>query len=64
MHRYPTAMTSPFAVLIPVSVLASGALFLGEGLAPLQVGGALLVFAGLVENVYGQRLRAWIRRAR
>jgi O-acetylserine/cysteine efflux transporter len=64
MHRYPTALISPFALLIPVSGLASGALFLGEGLAPLQVAGVLLVFAGLAENVYGQRLRAWIRRAR
>src|SRR5437762_9277122 len=64
LHRYPTALISPFALLIPVSGLASGALLLGEGLAPLQVGGVLLVFAGLVENVYGHRLRAWIRRAR
>jgi O-acetylserine/cysteine efflux transporter len=63
MHRYPTALISPFALLIPVSDW-HGALFLGEGLAPLQVAGVLLVFAGLAENVYGQRLRAWIRRAR
>ena len=63
MHRYPTALISPFALLIPVSGLASGALFLAEGLAPLQALGALLVFAGLVENVYGQRLRAWFARA-
>jgi O-acetylserine/cysteine efflux transporter len=62
MHRYPTALISPFALLIPVSGLASGALFLGEGLAPLQVAGVLLVFAGLVENVYGQRLRVWFTR--
>jgi O-acetylserine/cysteine efflux transporter len=64
MHRYPTALISPFALLIPVSGLASGALFLGEGLAPLQMGGVLLVFAGLLENVYGHRLRAWLTRRR
>jgi O-acetylserine/cysteine efflux transporter len=63
MHRYPTALISPFALLIPVSGLVSGALFLGEGLAPLQMAGVLLVFAGLVENVYGQRLRAWFARS-
>jgi O-acetylserine/cysteine efflux transporter len=63
MHRYPTALISPFALLIPVSGLVSGALFLGEGLAPLQIAGVLLVFAGLVENVYGQRLRAWLARS-
>jgi O-acetylserine/cysteine efflux transporter len=57
LHRYPTALISPFALLIPVSGLASGALFLGESLAPLQGLGAALVLAGLVVNVHGARLR-------
>jgi O-acetylserine/cysteine efflux transporter len=64
LHRYPTALISPFALLIPVSGLASGALLLGEALAPQQALGVLLVFAGLVENVYGARFRARLRRAR
>ena len=64
MHRYATGLISPFALLIPVSGLASGALFLGESLAPLQAVGTLLVFAGLVENVYGSRLRDWAKRGR
>ena len=58
MHRYPTGLISPFALLIPVSGLASGALFLGESLAAMQVAGVLLVLAGLVVNVYGARIRA------
>ena len=58
LHRYPTALVSPFALLIPVSGLASGALLLGESLAPLQALGVALVLAGLVVNVYGGRLRA------
>ena len=62
LHRYPTALVSPFALLIPVSGLASGALFLGESLAPMQAAGAGLVFAGLVVNVYGARLRAHLLR--
>ena len=57
LHRYPTALVSPFALLIPVSGLASGALFLGESLAPLQALGVGLVLAGLAVNVYGSRLR-------
>jgi O-acetylserine/cysteine efflux transporter len=61
LHRYPTALVQPFALLIPVSGLASGAIFLGEGLAPLQVVGALLVLAGLAENVFGEGLRRWLR---
>ena len=57
LHRYPTALVSPFALLIPVSGLASGALFLGETLAPLQAVGVGLVLAGLVVNVYGGQVR-------
>ena len=63
LHRYPTALISPFALLIPVSGLASGAIFLGESLAPIQFAGVALVFAGLVYNVYGLRLRALVERA-
>jgi O-acetylserine/cysteine efflux transporter len=62
LHKYPTALVSPFALLIPVSGLASGAIFLGEGLAPLQMAGVALVLAGLAENVFGARLREWLRR--
>ena len=58
MHRYPTGLISPFALLIPVSGLASGAMFLGESLAAMQLAGVLLVFAGLVVNVYGARIKA------
>jgi O-acetylserine/cysteine efflux transporter len=61
LSRYPTALVSPFALLIPVSGLASGALFLGESLAPMQAVGAAMVLAGLIVNVYGARIR---RRAR
>jgi len=63
LHRYPTALVSPFALLVPVLGLASGAIFLGEGLAPLQVAGVVLVFLGLAENVFGAQLRAWLRKA-
>jgi O-acetylserine/cysteine efflux transporter len=62
LHRYPTALISPFALLIPVSGLASGALFLGESLSPTQFVGVALVFVGLAYNVYGLRLRAWVKR--
>jgi len=58
LHRYPTPVVSPFGLLIPVSGLASGALLVGERLAPLQVAGAALVLAGLAWNVYAPRVRA------
>ena len=62
LHKYPTALVSPFALLIPVSGLASGAIFLGESLAPLQMAGVALVLLGLAEDVFGGHLRQWLRR--
>jgi O-acetylserine/cysteine efflux transporter len=62
MHRYPTGLISPFALLIPVSGLVSGAIFLGESLGAMQFVGVLLVFAGLAVNIYGMRIRAWLAR--
>lgn len=59
LHKYPTTLVSPFALLIPVSGLASGAIFLGEGLAPLQRAGVVLVLAGLAENIFGVARRGW-----
>ena len=59
LQRYPSPLISPFALLIPVSGLASGALLLGERLSAMQVAGAALVFAGLVINVYGPAI--WAR---
>jgi O-acetylserine/cysteine efflux transporter len=65
LHRYPAPLISPFALLIPVSGLASGALFLGEQLAPLQASGVALVFGGLVVNVLGARMqKGWALLAR
>lgn len=61
LHRYPTALISPFSLLVPVSGLISGAVFLRESLAPLQLAGVALVLAGLVVNIYGGK---WLSRAR
>ena len=60
LHRYPTAVIAPFALLIPVSGLVSGAVFLGEGLVPVQFAGVALVLAGLAWNVLGAQARAWL----
>jgi len=63
LHRYPTALISPFALLIPAAGLGSGALFLHERLASTQMAGVMLVFAGLAINVYGARLWRAVARA-
>lgn len=57
LHRYPTAVISPFALLIPVTGLGSGVLFLQESVAPAQGVGAALVLLGLMVNLYGGRGR-------
>ena len=62
LHRYPTTLISPFALLIPVSGLVSGALALGESLSVVQVAGVALVFVGLAVNTFGPRLRDWLAR--
>lgn len=59
LHRYPTPLISPFALLIPIFGLASGAVFLSERLAWPQAAGVALVFAGLCVNVYGARVWRW-----
>lgn len=63
LHRYPTAVIAPFALLIPVAGLGSGALFLGESLASAQFAGVALVLAGLAWNIFGTQARAWLARA-
>jgi O-acetylserine/cysteine efflux transporter len=60
LHRYPTAVIAPFALLVPVTGIVSGALFLGERLAALQLAGAALVLAGLAWTVLGAQARDWM----
>jgi O-acetylserine/cysteine efflux transporter len=62
LHRYPTAVIAPFALLVPVSGLVSAAFFLGESLAPMQLAGAALVLAGLTWNIFAAQARDWIAR--
>lgn len=59
LHRHPTAMVAPFALLIPVVGLASASLFLGEQFTAIEAAGTVLVLAGLAVAVLGNR---WARR--
>ncbi|ANN66059.1 EamA family transporter [Bordetella bronchialis] len=58
MSRHPAAQVAPFSLLIPVIGLAAAAALLGEIPTPAQIGGALLVMAGLLVNTFGGRRRA------
>jgi O-acetylserine/cysteine efflux transporter len=58
LSRYPAATVTPFALLIPVVGIVSGALLLGEHITAFEVAGGALVFVGLLINVFGPRLVA------
>jgi O-acetylserine/cysteine efflux transporter len=52
LRRYTTAMVAPFALLIPIVGMASGALLLDEVLRGWMLAAGLLVIAGLAINQY------------
>ncbi|WP_188398324.1 EamA family transporter [Sporomusa sp. GT1] len=53
LSRYPAAVVSPFALLVPVVGLTSSVLLLGETVSFWQGVGALLIMIGLVVHVLG-----------
>ncbi len=53
---YSAAEAAPFALLIPVVGMISGAIVFGEPLSAIELSGAALVMAGLTFNVFGDRL--------
>ncbi|MDU7199892.1 O-acetylserine/cysteine exporter [Phytobacter diazotrophicus] len=57
LGRYETWRVAPLSLLVPVVGMASAVLLLGESLSLLQLGGAVLIMAGLYINVFGFRLR-------
>lgn len=56
LSRYSTGQVAPFALFVPVAGIASAALFLGEAITGAEVIGSVLVFAGLLINVFVPRL--------
>jgi len=55
LARYSAAEAAPFALLIPVVGMISGALVFHEPLSAIELAGAALVMAGLVFNIFGDR---------
>lgn len=56
LSRHPVSMVAPFALLIPIVGMACGAIFFDETLSlPILIGSGV-VFAGLLINVFGDRL--------
>ena len=63
LSHYSVAVVGPFALLIPIVGIVCGAIFFGETLHKAEVLGALLIFAGLCLNVFGNRISSLLRRA-
>lgn len=58
LKRYPASTVAPFSLLVPVVGIASSMALLGEPLSLFEVVGSILVFAGLLLNVFGGKIRA------
>lgn len=55
LGRHPASTVAPFTLLVPITGLLSGYLVLGETVTPIEIGGAVLVIAGLVVTVWRGR---------
>lgn len=63
MRRYPASQVAPFALLVPVVGMVSGALVLHESMEPWKIIAGVLVLTGLALNQFAARLRGWMERA-
>ena len=55
LGRHPASTVAPFTLLVPITGLLSGYLVLGETITPMEIGGAVLVIAGLLVTVWRGR---------
>ncbi|HEV2512233.1 EamA family transporter [Bosea sp. (in: a-proteobacteria)] len=53
---YPVATVAPFTLLVPVFGFLGSAALLGEAIQPWKLLASALIIAGLILNVFGQRL--------
>ncbi|MET3927823.1 EamA family transporter [Devosia sp. 2618] len=51
LGQHPTSAVAPFTLLVPITGLLSGYLVFGETITLIEVGGGLLVIAGLIVTV-------------
>lgn len=56
LSRYPAGLVAPFSLLVPIAGMGSAALLLGETISGIEIWGSVLVFGGLLINVFGPRL--------
>jgi O-acetylserine/cysteine efflux transporter len=56
LGRYPASTVAPFTLLVPIAGIGSAALLLGERVTGFEAAGSVLVFLGLLLNVFGPKL--------
>lgn len=56
LSRYPAPVVAPLTLMVPPVGLSAGFVMLGERVSMWQLAGIALVMAGLLLNVFGQRL--------
>jgi O-acetylserine/cysteine efflux transporter len=61
LTRYPANQVAPFSLLVPIVGLTTGWIAFNEKLGPLHFAGAILLMSGLVVNLFGARIFAWLR---
>ena len=59
LRRYPAAVVAPFTLLVPIFGIAAAAIVLGERPSAAELGGTVLIIAGL-----GYGLQGAVRRTR
>jgi O-acetylserine/cysteine efflux transporter len=57
LGRYPTTVVAPFSLLVPVVGIAASVIVLHEPVSLLEALGSVVIFTGLIVNVFGARLR-------
>ncbi len=60
LSRHAASTVAPFTLLVPIFGFSSSALILGEGMQGWKIGAGFLIVFGLVINLYGGRLFAFL----
>lgn len=60
LARYPAAIITPMALLVPLFGMGGAALWLGESLPGWKLGAAALVLGGLALNLLWPKWRLWL----
>lgn len=61
LGKYPASMVAPFTLLVPIVGFVAAYFILGEQMSWFEIWGSLLIFLGLLLNVFGPRFLNRVR---